>query len=158
MDPMEECSEENEQQSCHSPGTVGDEESLARVIWRGDHLAEDGELAPAAFPTQDFLDRSRGGLSVARLEHMMAHESQWLGALLGAGSGKRLKGMAVAGTDDVRAIRTDGARAFCVVDDGTADFRAHAAIRLARERRINRSSVRRVRHKLMQVFSFRPSD
>ena len=60
MVPIEECIEESKQQSPHSPGTVGDEERLARFIWRSDHLAQDGELAPAAFPVQDFLDTSRG--------------------------------------------------------------------------------------------------
>ena len=155
---MEECSEEKEQQSRHSPGTVGDEERLARFILRNDHLAEDGELAPAAFPTQDFLDHSRGSLSVGRLDHMTPNEIRRPEALLGGDSGKTLKGMAVAETTGVRAIRTDGARAFCVVDDGTPSFHAHAAIRLAHQRGMSRSSVRRVRHKLMRVFSFRPSD
>ena len=158
MGPMEECSEEKEQQSRHSPGTVGDGERLARLIWRSEHFGADGKLVPAAFPTQDFLDHSRGGLSLARLDHMTHTEIRRPDALLGGGSGKALKGMAVAETTGVRAIRTDGARAFCVVDDGTPAFRAHAAIRLAHQRGMSRSSVRRVRHKLMRVFSFRPSD
>ena len=61
---MEECVEENQQQSDHHAfGTVRDEERLARFVWRSDHLAADGELAPAAFPVQDLLEQNRGGLT-----------------------------------------------------------------------------------------------
>lgn len=154
---MEECTEENEQQSSHSPGTVRDEERLVRFIWRSDHLAEDGELAPAAFPVKDFLDCSRGGLSVARLNHMTTTELRRHADLIGSGSAKTVKGMAVAETRSIRAIRNDGARMFCVVDDGKPDFQAHAVTRLADSHGMNRSSVRRIRQQLMRSFSLQPS-
>ena len=154
---MGECSEEQEQQSPHSPGTVRDEERLGRFIVRRDHLAEDGELAPAAFPVQDFLDHSRGGLSVARLDHMSAIDIRRRAVLVGSGSANAVRGRAVAKTGPIRAIRTDGGRVFCVVDDGKPDFGAHAATRLADERGISKSSVRRARNQLMRLFSFQPS-
>lgn len=161
---MEECVEENERQSHHSPGVIRDEERLARFIWRREHVADDGKLAPAAFPVADLLDRGRGGLSVARLGHMMPSDVQrqidaFVGRVGNEGA-KTAKGMAVAETRDIRAIRTDSVRTFCVVDDGRPDFQAHAAIRLARLaecRGMTRSSVRRVRHQLMRFFSFQPS-
>ena len=155
---MEECIEEDEQQSSHSPGTVRDEETLARFIWRSDHLAEDGELAPAAFPVQDFLDLSRGGLSVARLDHMTAVEIRRHAALVGDGNATTARGRAVAETKDIRAIRANDARVFCVLDDGQPDFPAHAATRLADMRGVSRSSARRVRNLLMRVFSYQSSE
>lgn len=156
---MEECIEENEQQSSYSPGIVRDEERLARFISRREHLAGDGELAPAAFPVQDFLDRGRGGLSVARLVHMMPTDVQrHVHALAGSGSTKTAKGMAVAETRDVRTIRMAGARTFCVVDDGKPDFQAHASVHLATGQGMTQSSVRRVRKELMHSFSFQPMD
>ena len=151
---MGECSEENEQQSLYSPGTVGDEEPLARFIWRDDHLAEDGQLAPAAFSVKEFLDDSRGGLSVARLDYMTADEIQRPAALLGPERAKMVKGRAVAETTVVRAIRKEGLRVFCVVDDGKPNCHAHAATRLAEKRCMSRSAVRRVRAQLMRTFSF----
>lgn len=158
MNLMEECIEEKEQQSPHSPGTVGDEERLARFIWRSEHLAEDGALAPAAFPVQDLLDPSRRGLSVARSYHMTPIEiRKHVRTLVGSGSDETTKGMAVAETMSVRAIRSDGARVFCVVDDGKLDFQAHAVMCLAHSHGMNRSSVRRVRQRLMRSFSFQPS-
>ena len=158
VNSVKECIEEDEQQSSCSPGTVRDEESLARFIYRSDHLADDGELAPAAFPVQDFLDRGRGGLSVARLDHMTPIDVQrHVVALVGSGNARATKGMAVAETRGIRAIRNDGARTFCVVDDGKPDFQAHAATRLADSHGMSRSSVRRVRRQLMRSFSFQPS-
>lgn len=155
---MEECIEENQQQSVHSPGPVRDEERLARFVWRSEHLAEDGDLAPAAFPIQDFLEHRRGGLSVARLDHMAPVEiRRQVGALVARTNAKKAKGMAVAETRAIRAMRNkSGARVFCVIDAGLPDFRAHAAIRLADHQSMNRSSVRRVRKQLMRSFAFQP--
>ena len=156
---MEECIEENERQSIHSPSTVRDEERLARFVWRSEHLAEDGNLAPAAFPVQDFLEHHRGGLSVARLDHMTPVEvRRQMSALVARTNAKKAKGMAVAKTGAIRAMRNkSGDRVFCVIDAGLPDFRAHAATRLADHQSMNRSSVRRVRKQLMRSFAFQPS-
>ena len=157
---MEECVEENQQQSDHhSFGTVRDEERLARFVWRSDHLAGDGELAPAAFPVQDLLEHSRGGLSVARLEHMTGEEvRRRVDALVDSTSAHRTKGLAVAEAKGIRAIRKSGVRQLCVIDDGLPDFQAHAVTRLANHQSMSRSSVRRVRERLMHTFAFQPSN
>ena len=59
MGDCEECTEELQQQRACSPGTVGDEENLARFVLHSDHVAPDGELAPAAFPVRDFMEQHK---------------------------------------------------------------------------------------------------
>ena len=149
---MEECIEENQQQSPHSPGTVRNEEKLARFVQRSDHLTEDGALAPAAFPVQDLLNPSRGGLSVARVDHMTREEVRR------RTSANQIQDMAVAEAKAVRAIRENSARIFCVLDGGEPDFQAHAVVRLAAHLSLTPSSARRVRRQLMHTFAIQPSD
>lgn len=157
MGEREECIEERHQQSLHSPGIIGDEENLARFVSRSEHIGPDGELAPTAFPTQDFLEPHRGGLSLARLRHMSGEEvRQRAEASAGGTIDRPIKDMAVAETRAIRAIRSKGARLFCVVDDGQPNFRAHAAARLADHQSANKSSVRRDRKLLMRAFVLQP--
>ena len=164
MGEREECIEERQQQSAYSPGTVRDDESVARFVLRSEHFAPDGELAPAAFPVQDFLEPRRGGLSLARLGHMSREEVCQRAEASADGTNDRpTQGMAVAKTWAIRAIRSkSGARLFCVVDDGQRDFHAHAVAHLADRRSGSRSSARRARMLLMQAFALhrqaRPGD
>ena len=159
MGEHEECLEERRQQSVYSPGTVRDDESLARFVSRSEHFAPDGELATAAFPVQDFLEPRRGGLSLARLGHMSREEVlQRAEASAGGTSDKPTNRMAVARTQTIRALRSKGARLFCVVDNGLLDFRAHAAAHLADGGPVSRSSVRRARMHLMQAFTLQSVD
>lgn len=151
MGNREECLEERQQQSVHSPGTVRDDEDLARFVSRSEHFAADGELAPAAFPVQDFLEPRRGGLSLARLGYMLREEILQR-ATVGM-SDKPTNRMAVAKVRALRALRSKGARLFCVVDDGLQDFRAHATTHLADDRLASQSSARRARMLLMQAFT-----
>ena len=155
MGEREECIEELQEQSVYSPGTVRDDESLARFVLRREHFAPDGELATAAFPVQDFLEPHRGGLSLARLGHMSREEVlQRAEASADGPSDRRATDVAVANTRAIRAIRSkSGARLFCVVDDGLPDFRAHAVARLADRRSASRSAARRARMLLMQAFA-----
>lgn len=154
MGDCEECIEERQRQRACSPGTVGDEENLARFVLRSDHVAPDGELAPAAFPAQDFMEQHRGGLSLARLDHMSMEEVRGRArALPDITTGKSTKRMAVAKTQAIRAIRSSGARLFCVVDDGLPEFHAHAVVRLADRQSASRSSVKRHRDRLMRAFA-----
>lgn len=44
MGDCEECIEERRRQSVYSPGTVRDDESLARFVSRSEHFSPDGEL------------------------------------------------------------------------------------------------------------------
>ena len=159
MDEREECLEERKQQSVYSPGTVRDDESLARFISRSEYIAQDGKLATAAFSVQDFLEPHRGGLSLARLGHMSRAEIRQRAEASADGTNDRpTKGMAVAETQAIRAIHSNGARLFCVVDDGLPDFRAHAVSHLADRRSASRSSARRARMLLMQTFALRSLD
>ena len=157
MGEREECIEERHQQSVHSPGTVRDDESLARFVSRREYLAPDGGLAPTAFSTQDFLEPHRGGLSLARLDHMSGEDIRRRAEGTADGTiGGPIKQMAVAQTEAIRAIRSNGARLFCVVDDGQPGFRAHAALHLADHQSANKSSVRRDRKLLVQAFVLQP--
>ena len=151
MGDREECPEERRLQSVYSPGTVRDDENLARFVSRSEHFAADGELAPAAFPVQDFLEPRRGGLSLARLGYMSKEEI--LQRAVAGTSDKPTKRMAVAKAQAIRALRSKDTRLFCVVDDGLQDFRAHATTHLADGRRASQSSARRARMLLMQAFT-----
>lgn len=154
MGDREECPEERRQQSVHSPGTVSDDEDLARFVSRSEYIGPDGGLATAAFTVQDFLEPHRGGLSLARLDGMSKEEIRQRAEASADGTiGGQTNRMAVAKTLAIRAICSKGARLFCVVDDGLPDFRAHATTHLADGRRVNRSSARRARRLLMQAFT-----
>lgn len=153
MGERDECVEERQPQSVHSPGTVRDDESLARFVSRSEHFAADGELATAAFPVKHFLEPHHGGLSLARLGHMSREEVRQRAEALADGTTRgSTRRMAVTKTQAIRAIRSSGARLFCVVDNGLPDFHAHAAAHLADRRSATRSSVRRDRMLLMQAF------
>ena len=154
MGNREECLEERRQQSVYSPGIVRDDESLARFVSRSEYFAPDGKLATAVFPVQDFLEPRRGGLSLARLDHMSREEiRQRAEASADHANGGPTNSMAVAKTQRIRALRSNDARLFCVVDDGLLDFHAHAVTHLADRRSASRSSARRARMLLMQAFS-----
>lgn len=152
-----ECPEEAAAQSARGPGPVLDEEELGRFLYRDDHLTADGHLAPAALPTSDLLDPQRAGLSVGRLDHLSAdgirrlvveHEQKT--------PANRFGGCGVVATADVRNLRThDGRRELCVVDDAADGFAAHALVRLANPGAYGRSTVRRLRGRLLDLFSFR---
>ena len=156
MGDCEECIEERRQQRACSPGTVDDEENLARFVLHSSHVAPDGELAPAAFSVQEFMEQRRGGPSLARLDHMSTEEVRGrVKALPDRTTGAPTKRMAVAKAQAIRAMRSGGARLFCVVDDGLPDYHAHAAVRLADRQSASRSSVRRERKILMRAFALR---
>ena len=156
MGDCEECIEERRQQRACSPGTVDDEENVARFVLHSSHVAPDGELAPAAFSVQDFMEQHRGGLSLARLDHMSTEEVRRRAkALPDRTTGAPTKRMAVAKTQAIRAMRSSGARLFCVVDDGLPDFHAHAIAHLADRQLASPSSVRRDRKILMRAFALR---
>ena len=61
--------------------------------------------------------------------------------------------MAVAKTQAIRTIRSNGTRLFCVLDDGLPEFHAHAVVHLADRQSASRSSVKRHRDRLMRAFA-----
>ena len=154
-----ECPEETTARSTGGPGPVLDQEEVARLLYRDDHLTADGRLTPAALPTSDLLEPEREGLSVGRLVHLTAHDIRRLVAERERRApANRFSGGGVAMTADVRNLRTrDGQRELCVVDDPREGFDAHALVRLANPGAYNRGSVRRLRERLIDLFSLRPA-
>ena len=154
-----ECPEEETARTCVGPGPVLDEEELGRFLYRDDHLTTDGLLAPAALPTSDLLDPSREGLSVGRLFHLTAQDISRLAAEYeGRRSVNSFSGCGVVLTASVGELLTHhGRRELCVVDDARDGFTAHALVRLADRSAYDRGSVRRLRRRLIELFTLRPS-
>ena len=61
-------------------------------------------------------------------------------------------GIARAKTKDIRNLRTEqGFRSFCVIDDATPEFPAHALLRFDKGEDITKSAVRKIRKPLLQI-------
>ena len=154
-----ECPEEATAQSVSGLGPVLDGEELGRFLYRDDHLTADGYLTPAALPTNDLLDPRRAGISVGRLDHLTADDIRCLFVARERRTPPNgFRGCGVAVTANVRDLRADdGRRELCVVDDATDGFDAHALVRLANPGAYTKASVRRLRGRLLDLFSFRPA-
>ena len=150
-----ECLEEQTPQSEDSPGIVCDGERLGRFIYRTDHVAADGALAPAALPSQDLLEPCRQGLSLARIDHMDPVEIRRRAKQFDTNSeANEHPTLAIARAHDIRCLRTEsGRRSFCVIDDARPDFKAHALVRPADRAAHSRSSIKRLRRKLLELFA-----
>ena len=150
------CPDEATARSVGGPGRVLDGEELGRFVFRDDHLTEDGRLTPAALPTSDLLDPQREGLSVGRLIHLTACDIRRLAAAhVHRAPTNRFRGFGVVATADVRNLRTqDGRRELCVVDDARPEFTAHALVQLANPGAYRKSSVRRLRRRLLDLLAF----
>ena len=151
------CPEEMTARSCVGPGPVLGHEELGRFLYRPDHLAPDGLLAPAALPTRDLLEPTREGLSVGRLLHLTPQDIRSLAAQYEErDSANTLFGFGVVLTASVRELLADhGRRELCVVDDPRDGFPAHALLRLADRAAHTQGSVRRLRSRLIALFAFR---
>ena len=116
------CACEGDSVSAHSPGIVADNEILVRTVFREQHLDSDGYLTPQQF-RQDPGER---GFSVDRLllsecDHLMSVKQQ----------DPRFNGFlrfVAAQTSNVRELKQEGRRLFCVYDSGSAQNRLHADI------------------------------
>lgn len=136
---------------------VGDEERLCRVVHRIEAVVG-GVLGPAAFPVKDLCDAERGGISVIRINTMTASECQSLvRTAFDRPAGWTWLGTGTSTCGRIRNILHEGGRAFCVVDDGKPGFETHALIRL-QDPRLARSTARRLRACLMEVFRYYPDD
>ena len=117
-----------------------------------------GVLGPAAFPVKDLCDPERGGISVIRISTMTASECRGLvRTAFDRPAGWTWLGTGAATCGLIRNILHGGVRAFCVVDDGKPGFEAHALIRL-QDPKLPRSTARRLRARLMEVFRYYPDD
>lgn len=152
-----ECADERAARSRGSPGRILDDEGLARFLYREEHVAPDGRLAPAAIPTSDLLEPQRECLSVARLQHLTAAGFRQLLADRQEKSTHNIfMGCGVALTADIRDLRSDdGRRELCVVDDAREGFAAHALLQLAHPEGYGRGSVRRLRKRLIDLLDLR---
>jgi hypothetical protein len=134
------CPLEHEQQSEHSRGgLVEDAERLGRLIYHDEQVDDaTGELKSGAFQMDEFLDGTRRGASVARVDRSNAHELRCLAdKFVARGRERWVRGLGVSPALHVRQV-SDSAnrRVFCVVDDGQLGYEAHALI--------NRSEVYKV--------------
>lgn len=155
--PPAPCPGESKRQSAYSPGVVRDEERLCRIVHRVEAVAG-SSLGPAAFPVKDLCDPERRGISVIRIEGMTASECRRLvRTAFGHPARWTWLGIGAATCGRVRNLLHEGARAFCVVDDGKPGFERHALIRL-QDPRLRRSTVRRLRAGLIEVFRYQADD
>ena len=151
--PSNECHEELSAQSDSPYGMVTDSESLGRMIYRTDQI-KNGSLTPAAFPIKDLTDPNRGGMSVARLNHMSQQDRVAQIKTFESNPENKIQGIAVAKTLEIRNLRSIcGQRLFCVIDDAKTDFEAHALLRLENK---NMSAPRRARKTLMDLIQIHP--
>lgn len=136
---------------------VRDEERLCRVVHQVEAVVR-GVLGPAAFPVKDLCDPERGGISVIRINAVTASECRRLvRTAFDRPAGWTWLGTGAATCGRVRKILHEGVRAFCVVDAGKPGFEAHALIRL-QDPGLPRSTARRLRAGLMEVFRYYPDD
>ena len=97
----DECHEELSAQSDSPYGVVTDNEFLGRMIYRDDQI-KSGSLTPAAFPIQDLTDSNRGGISVARLNHMSQQDRVAQIETFESNPENKIQGIAVAKTLEIQ--------------------------------------------------------
>jgi hypothetical protein len=140
-----------------SPGVVGDDELVLRVIYVPEHVDDNGRLLPEAIPTQDLQRRlDETGrirtLSVFRERYVDDHSLIEL-AERQIGSVPASRQFAVvcsAQTANLRALQDEvGHRVVCVVDDALADEPSHAGLISAKE--LTRSKAKGVRLRLIKM-------
>jgi len=122
------CPKEAKQQKKCSPGIVENKESIVFVVIDPLHC-QDGKLISAAFPTKRLTE---GTLSVSRGDHSTLADVllHVVDPQLSRDSKRKLMGACRTRCAEIRAIKgsTDKARLFCVIDDGSNNYPAHAHI------------------------------
>lgn len=109
-------------------GPVTDQEHLARVVVHPTHFRKDGSIKPGLFPLKHIRE---SGLSLMRADKMDEAESTKQ-AMAVCSEGKKVSGVRLCRTGDLRAIVGQGGRSLCVKDDpvknheGLPDNPAHA--------------------------------
>jgi len=152
------CPKECSQQQRHSPGVVKAEEPIVYVLLQPDHWAG-GQLTAAAFAKSQL---SRGTLSVCRGAHCTAEEARAsiVQPQLERDDRRVLVGALRARCSDIRDIKLEAHRAVCVIDDGQANFPAHAVLAYSevtkQEKFWERNQRSAVRAELARVFGLQP--
>lgn len=137
--------------SNYSPGTVQDDEYVIRQIYSPIHIDEEtGRLKPLAFE-----DASSRGMSVNRKNHISKEEleekiAKKLKIDENKGKKRTCKGVAIAECSDIRAIKHQEIKSFCIYDTATDKDKSHADICQAIS---SRKEGSRARFKLRKVFS-----
>lgn len=150
------CACEAESVSPSSPGPVGAEEALARLIYSPLHVDPiTGEVTEAAF--SDVKDK---GLSVQRLTHVSEAHVRAIGEKKLADDhalGKTDRVLLGIVTGSVAAIRQQtyetGERTFCVYDSALQDTPAHADVC---QTPATPSEMKRARKRLRDLFERQP--
>ena len=153
-----ECPEEKLSQSDSPFGVVANDENLGRLIYRNDWIDNDGKLTPAAIQINDLISPERRGVSVCRLDKINNGEIRFQIDKIRSKPDNSFSGIARAKTKEIRNLRTEqGFRSFCVIDDATPEFPAHALLRLDKGEEFTKSAVRRIRKPLLQIFELHRS-
>ena len=132
-------------------GTVKDEEMLVRFIPLGDEnfVDENNDIRRGALQVKDFL-RENDGWSLLRLAHITDIKEELKNYSFQQGGGRY--GYALLKAADVRQILDEEQRrAICVIDAPTETAPAHVLAKRARD--YEKSKAKRIRDKLLEIFS-----
>ncbi len=151
------CICEKESVSKYSPSAVQDDEDLIRQIYSPIHVDEEtGRLKPLAFEQASSL-----GMSVNRKNYISREEleekiAKKLKNDEEGGKKRTIKGVVIAKCSDIRSLKQEEKRLFCIYDTAGSKDKSHADICQAINAK--RKAGIKVRHKLRQVFSEFPFD
>lgn len=132
------------------PGTVRDDEVIAKVVIAPEHLdAESGEIKHALIKKDDLKSN---GTSVVRLHFSSKDEIKRLGEGLSSRRPENIfMGVICANVGAIRKIQNiHGKQALCVHDDGKIDFRSHALIFSSTQQ--TDGNIRKIRKMLLDTF------
>lgn len=132
-------------------GTVKDEEMLVRFILLGNKyfVDENNDIQPGALQMKDFR-RENDGWSLLRWAHITDIKEEL--KKHSARHGGRRYGYALLKAADVRQILDEEQRrAICVIDAPTETAPAHVLAKRARD--YEKSKAKRIRDKLLEIFS-----
>ena len=128
-----------------NPGPVGDEETLARMVFRPQHFNE-GRIDVKFITVRDLRE---SGCSVDRKEICGEDDIQRRGKARANPPQTEYVGYAQIKAGEVRRITdTDGASALCVWEQALPENAAHAVIKMARGD-YAKGKIREIREKLM---------
>lgn len=147
-DSAPECACEQHSMSEHSPGVVGPDETIVRMVCTPMHVHGKKNELMSSFFNHAFTK----GLSAQRLERASDQElASWVNQFIGADPGMVWLGYVEAPSSAVMAaIREDAGREFCVYDAAYADNPAHLEICAAR--RIDEADRLEAKKKLRDAF------
>jgi hypothetical protein len=148
--------DEQHQCSNYSPGIVGEEEQLLRILFHPEHINDQNEIASSAVSTDDLRVR---GLSVYRKLHaskdMISDNISNQQQKANMSNQRNSASLAVLVCSDVRSFVFNDERSFIVIDDALEDNISHASIYSAYPRK--KSELRKIRIQLISLMEDRYS-